>query len=70
MQDQVFEAGCVFFDLVDHGLAELGDLLVGPVFAMNFWRHILHEHRHEVFARRRHGRVGQRGNHRVAIGVL
>ena len=70
MQDQVLETGGVFFDLVDHGLAELLDLLVGPVLAVHLWWHVLHEHRHEVLARGRHGGVGERRNQHVDVRVL
>ena len=43
VQDQVLEARGVLFDLVDHGFAERVDLLVAPVFAIHFRRHVLHE---------------------------
>ncbi len=62
MDDQVLETGAVASDLVDNGLPEFVAIFGRPWSGAQFRRAVLHEIRHPVLARWRHGRVPARGN--------
>ena len=68
VQQQVFEVGAVICNLIDNSLSELIALFVRPA-ALGFYRAVLHENGHHVFAGWRERGVILRRNQRVAVGV-
>ena len=65
--NDVFQIGRVFGNRVDDGVSE-GFPLVVPVPFREPVRRVLNEAGKDVFAGRRDGRIGERGNHHINVG--
>ena len=67
VQDDVFDVGRVLSDGVDDIVAECFFLIVPVHPRTQLVGSVLHEAGHDVFSRRRYGRIGQRRNHYVDV---
>ncbi len=69
VQDDVFDIRCILGDGVDDGVAESFFLVVPVEAGAQLVGRVLHEAGEHVFARRRDGGIGERGNDHVDVGL-